>query len=225
MSVTRPESRLSRVATGSRIWLVLLCGALSGCASAHLGRDWREPKGDVPLQTRTHVSYAVGYKRLESGWKPANDHVQFGMLDVDHRPPGWPVSLVGKVLLSYAADIPDVDDAVGDYSGTYELDLGVRKIFDRYSLQPFVEGGIGVVGAQISDWYGGHHRHGGYSYHEDSDHAFGYWVGSGVFYKRTSSPVLFGLSVHYSFDMEVDLFDRDLEAGGLSVLLLIGGRF
>jgi hypothetical protein len=84
----------------------------------------------------------LGYKGLEKKWAPANDQVAFGVIDFDIKRADWPVSFAAQPLLTYDSKIPNLPGFAGDQSGTYEFNLGIRKLIGslpRY--QPFLGGG------------------------------------------------------------------------------------
>jgi hypothetical protein len=163
-----------------------------------------------------HVSYVIGYKRLETGWNPAADQVEFGLFDLDVQPPGWPVSLALQSLLSYADDIPNHPGFLGDYSGTYEFNFGVRKVFDQDPrFQPFVSGGLSVLGGSTTTHWSG------WDYTtEDSDSDIGWWTSAGLYWNLTQSFHI-GFQAEYSWG-EIQLFNRDLNAGGFHALFMAG---
>jgi hypothetical protein len=160
----------------------------------------------------------IGYKGLNSDWAPANDQFEFGLVDLDFRPPRWPVGFVVQTLMTYANNVPDQPGFRGDFCGTYELNFGLRKVWDRHPrLQPFLGGGVSVLGADtVTDW-----GMGWWWYEqEDSDTALGWWVSSGLYY-NTSPAFHIGGQVVYS-DGEIELFGQKLNAGGLSIVFVIG---
>jgi opacity protein-like surface antigen len=166
-----------------------------------------------------HASYVLGYKMLNSKWSPIQNQLEFGVLDLDLRPPEWPVSLCAQLLLTYADSPPAVAGARGDYSGTWEINLGVRKVLklsDRFEL--FVGGGLAVVGASASSWvdFGDYEA----QVYEDSDMGIGAWGGAGVCWNLSDHWHL-GAEVQYSWG-EVDLFDERVDAGGFHVLAMFG---
>jgi len=166
-----------------------------------------------------HASYVLGYKMLNSKWSPIQNQLELGVLDLDLRPPAWPISLCGQLLLTYADSPPDVAGAGGDYSGVWEINLGVRKVFtlsDRFEL--FVGGGLAVVGASASSWV----DLGGTSaqVYEDSGTGIGAWGGAGVYW-NISDHWQVGIEVQYTWG-EVDLFDERIDAGGFHALAMFG---
>lgn len=175
------------------------------------------PPPPPPAERLTgHLSYVVGYKGLESDWSPSDDQFEFGAVDLDFKPPGWPVSLVFQMLLSTADDVPNQPGFIGDYSGTYEFNFGLRKIWDRHPrFHPFISGGVSVLGASTTiDW-------GSYWYEVvDEDTTVGWWASAGCYY-NLSPQFHIGAQVEYSTG-DVELFGQKIDAGGLHVLFMIG---
>ena len=163
-----------------------------------------------------HLNYIFGYKKLSNDWEPAEDQIEFGLVDVDLRRVNWQVSIVGQLLLTYASDIPDEPGFRGDYSGTYEFNVGVRKVWrDLPRLHPFLGGGFSILGGSTTEdlgdlWY----------YQEENDSGFGYWVGGG-FYWILTDQLHTGINAQYTWG-EIELFDKDLNAGGIHFNFIIG---
>lgn len=166
-----------------------------------------------------HFSYAVGYKGFESDWSPVEDQWEFGLIDVDFCPPRWPVSLCLQVLTTYAEEPPGVPNATGDYSGAWELNLGVRKVIPlSHHFSAFLGGGVGVMGASVSSWFDFGYFSG--QVYEDSDFTVGGWGGAGLYY-HFSEHWHVGAEAQYSY-AEIELFDHRLNAGGFHALALVG---
>lgn len=163
-----------------------------------------------------HLSYIFGYKRLNSDWEGAQDHFEFGLIDLDFKRKNWPIHIAGQLLLAYSSEVPDKPDFEGDFSGTYELNLGLRKVWERPAqFHPYFGGGVSVIGASTTDNLGD-----GLYDREDHDSSPGYWVGTG-FYWILSDKWHTGLNFQYSY-AEVQLFDEKLNAGGIHLNILIG---
>ena len=163
-----------------------------------------------------HASYIFGYKKLSSDWAPADDQFEFGIFDMDIKRKHWPVSIVGQMLLSYSSQISEFVGSRGDFSGTYEFNIGLRKIWDsRPKFHPFIGGGLSLVGGSTTTQV---ER---YDYvQEDNDSGIGYWLGAG-FYWVVSESFHTGLNVQYT-RADITLFDRELSSGGLHVNILLG---
>ncbi|MBT8370605.1 MAG: hypothetical protein KJO34_06560, partial [Deltaproteobacteria bacterium] len=125
-----------------------------------------------------HISYIFGYKRLNNDWEGAQDHVEFGLIDLDFQKKNWPIHIAGQLLLTYSPDTPDAPAFKGDFSGTYEFNLGLRKVWERSSqFQPYVGGGVSIIGASTTKDFGD-----GSYYQEDNDSSYGYWAGTGFYW-------------------------------------------
>ena len=163
-----------------------------------------------------HLNYIIGYKKLSNDWEPAEDQIEFGLVDLDLRRVNWHVSIVGQLLLTYASDIPDEPGFRGDYSGTYEFNVGVRKVWgDLPRFHPFLGGGFSILGGSTTEdlgdlWY----------YQEENDSGFGYWVGAGFYWVLTEQ-LHTGINAQYTWG-EIELFDKDLNAGGIHLNIIIG---
>ena len=87
-------------------------------------------------------------------------------------------------------------------SKTSELNVGIRKIWDRSRhVRPFIGGGIAFITGEFSGF--------GLS---DDDSATGFWIGGGVYWT---------LAEHFNIDLEaksssanVTLFGVEADAGG-----------
>jgi hypothetical protein len=163
-----------------------------------------------------HLNYIFGYKKLSNDWEPTEDQIEFGLVDLDLRRVNWHVSIVGQLLLTYASDIPDEPGFRGDYSGTYEFNVGVRKVWgDLPRFHPFLGGGFSILGGSTTEdlgdlWY----------YQEENDSGFGYWVGAGFYWVLTEQ-LHTGINAQYTWG-EIELFDKDLNAGGIHLNIIIG---
>ena len=170
---------------------------------------------DPPSKWSRHISYVLGYKRLQDDWSPAQNQVEIGLLDFDIKRTNWPVSIAAQLLMSCSDDVPEQRGFRGSYSGTYEFNVGPRKIFENSSkFQPFLGGGLSVIGASTStdlDW--------GYV-QEDSDIGIGYYVEGGVYWPLGERFVP-GLRGEYSSG-DINLFGREIDAGGIHGMLMFG---
>jgi hypothetical protein len=167
-----------------------------------------------------HLNYIFGYKKLSNDWKPAEDQIEFGIVDLDLRRLNWQVSIVGQLLLSYSSDIPEIYGFEGDYSGTYEFNLGLRKVWKNSSrFHPFLGGGPSIIGGsttrQIDRPFGG-----AMYVQDDNDSGFGYWVGGGFYWVLTER-LHTGINAQYTWG-EIKLFDKNLNVGGIHLNVIIG---
>ena len=52
-----------------------------------------------------HVNYILWYKGVEQQWAPAENQVEFGLVDFDIKRADWPVRLAAQFLLTYNSNI------------------------------------------------------------------------------------------------------------------------
>lgn len=182
----------------------------------------REEDGATERDYVAHLSYAVGYKPLDAGWGSAADQVQVGMLDFDFRKKAWPVSLAGQFLFTYESDVPPGAPANTDNSGTWELNLGLRRYWGDGDWQPFLGAGVSVVGASVSETV--HFPFSGtVNVQEDHDSTLATWLGGGLVWELDGW--FTGLEVHHTFDADVRLAGQPLDAGGWTFSLLFGASW
>ncbi len=163
-----------------------------------------------------NVNVFLGAKVMDKDdWSPAHEHGEIGLL-VDFRQHYWPVNIAADVLFSagdgvaWASGIGFVDWEVT----TAELNLGVRKVWDRLGgICPYIGGGLAFIYAEgtLKTFDG--------SLAED-DTAAGYWINGGVYWTLGGSFNL-GLDLRYS-SAEVTLYGVDGEAGGGHAGLILG---
>lgn len=162
-----------------------------------------------------HFSYVVGYKRMESKWSPAKNQTEVGLLDFDFKHSSWPVSIATEFLLSYANDRPALAGFRGNNSGTYEFNIGPRKIFENSSpFQPFLGTGLSVIGGSTSTsfWFS--------NVREESDTGVGYYLEGGVYWLFGRNWDI-GVRVEYS-SADIKLFGTHLDAGGVHAMAMLG---
>jgi opacity protein-like surface antigen len=167
------------------------------------------------------VSFATGYRAPGSGWEGADDHWVIGIVDGDWRPPGWPVWIAGTMLFSYSSHAPDGAPDFIDESGTYELSLGLRRYTVIGEVEPWIGGGVALLGGSVSSFESGDGWYWG-AYEDDA--AWGWYLDAGV-QVPLSQVITLGLAVRYTEGSDLELYGEDLESGGTSVLLLVGTRF
>jgi len=162
-----------------------------------------------------HFNYSLGYKKMEANWVPAEDQFEYGLVDLDFQKTHWPVSIACQLLMTYSEQVPDTEGASGDYSGTYEFNLGLRKIWrPQKKIQPFLGGGLSILGASTTE------QGCGYCYTQtDHDSNLGFWLGTGAYW-------ILGQNFHTGFNLqytygEIQLFGKDFNAGGLHFNALI----
>jgi len=163
-----------------------------------------------PTVASGNVNFFLGQKMLEEGdWEPIENQGEFGA-QITVGKEQWPVQIAIDVLGSSKEDEVFGIDVRG---GTVEVDFGVRKIFGKNDVHPFVGGGIAsIFGVAEGELFG-------FSV-DDDDSAAGFWVDGGVFW-RLGKRFNIGLDVRYS-KAEIKLFNVDVNAGGTHAGLLLG---
>jgi hypothetical protein len=167
---------------------------------------------EVRADTHGTVSLLGAYKTLESDWKPVRDQGESG-LAFSVGAEGWPVwiaidylsgldedhELTGLGIFAPLFGQP-ISETVAE-SKTRELDIGIRKIWGRRNVQPYLGGGLALVKGEI---------HIGNLALDDS--TTGMWFNAGL---------MFALGEHFRLGLdlrvsrgEISLRSRDLEAGG-----------
>jgi hypothetical protein len=105
----------------------------------------QQEAGSSSVQTR-HVSYILGYRRLSSQWGHARNQIVPGIVDFDIRPQSWPVSIVTRMAFGYSGALPIGADPSASFSGSWDIDLGLRHVWCRFkTLQPFVGAGVALI--------------------------------------------------------------------------------
>lgn len=153
-----------------------------------------------------NANLLIGGKFLNDDWMPTENHLEFGV-QFDVKKEGWPVSIAVEYLRSSAEEtiVPF------DFEMTaWELNLGVRKVFDQYgNMHPYVGGGLSIIGAELEIV--------GFGTADDS--GVGIWLGGGVYW-TLSEHFNVGGELKYSF---ADVFGSN--AGGIHIGGLVGYHF
>lgn len=168
-----------------------------------------------------HVNFFLGMKSLASDdWTPTDDQGELGVVMSFGRD-DWPVHVAVDALIS--ADEETLADPllglVTLTSTTFEIDVGVRKIWKKGRVLPYLGAGVGIIGA-------GAEVDAGFASVDASDAAIGFWADGGLFW-RLGTRFNIGLDLRWS-DAEVDLdfgagnVARDVGSGGLHYGLLMG---
>jgi len=192
--------------------------------------------GWAPAQAETNLNFVLGSKFLDSNDWPVGDSQGSLALLSTFGPSSWPVQVAIDVLGSGSAQWTT------DYSqsgveiweediiqSTFELDVGVRKIWGRRQARPFVGGGLAIIwgrqdrtlpfppppfddGQDIitRPWV----------IVSASDEAPGAWVDGGVFW-RLGKRFNLGFEARISA-AELTLSGRKVQAGGVSLGLILG---
>jgi hypothetical protein len=113
--------------------------------------EYAEQVKGSPFWQAHHVSYPFGYRRLSSQWGDARNQLVFGFVDLDAQPRSWPVSFVTRLAFGYSGALPIGADPRASFSGSWDIDVGLRRVWSRPgTLQPFVGGGLALVGASTT---------------------------------------------------------------------------
>lgn len=182
---------------------------------------WMGTPGPALAQTNWtgNLNLMGGFKFLESDWKPAEDQRAFG-IQGDVRLDTWPINLVAAYTFAESAsesvEIP-AGGTVTNESRTDEVDLGIRKYFERETAwRPFVSGGVSLLRGELE-------TKGPLISQDDSDTAVGLWAGLGTLYVWGD---VFNTGVQAKYATgNVDLNGQSLDAGGIHVSALLGVRW
>jgi hypothetical protein len=192
----------------------LLCGYVFALPERSVSADTISSSFDDKWDI--HLSYVAGYNLCPPEWAPAQHQVEFGLVDFDIGKRGWPVSFSARLLLSYSPVIPRLPNIIGDYCGTGELSVGIRKVFGFPGrFLPFAGGGVGVMGAGTSTRVDR-----GIYYQETNVSSVGFWGNAG-FYWIFSDNYHTGFSLDYS-KADITLFNNPVTVGGFHFLFYFG---
>lgn len=170
-------------------------------------------------QYNGNLSLLIGQKSFNSNdWPNVDNQMTLGFM-ADFKNTSWPVSIVLDGFLSAGDDPSSTSDAVDitpglDASST-SLHIGVRKAWEHADsdFDPYIGGGATYVsGSQESTFSG--------VLQDESDTGIGGWIGAGIFWKP-SKRLHVGLDVRFS-QAAIQLFDNDIDAGGLQRGLFLG---
>jgi hypothetical protein len=162
-----------------------------------------------PFSTR--VSGFIGTKNIDdSGWKQHEDQVEVGVA-IDIKPIRWPVSVVAGLYGSLDFDDSDDDAYKNDRGTTTEALLGLRKTWtiNGTKLHPYVASGLTYVTGELK-----------VAGDTQKDSTLGYWYGTGIYWTAFQHFDI-GVEARYS-EAEIKLFDRDVDAGGTHLGLVLG---
>ena len=149
----------------------------------------------------------IGQKMLDDDWTPFEDQATFiGQLTIGDD--DWPVYLAIDVVTS------DDDSMGGDpltEGQTLEIDVGVRKIWDRGVVRPLVGGGIGRIKGEFKQ-----------QNTSFEDATIGVWMDAGVFWRIGQS---FNLGIEARISrgsVSIGPDGSSVEAGGEHLGVLVG---
>jgi len=177
-------------------------------------------------QAGGEINLLYGNKSLDGEWEPLDGQTQYAVLiNIGDQ---WPVSLAVDLLFSSDEVSGVFPDGTGGMVGatltaeTNEIDIGVRKLFLDGVAQPYVGGGLGLIGGELGA------SAGGVSLVVD-DATIGLWVDGGVMF-RVTRHFNVGLDVRWSdadidFDLGSGLGNAEVNAGGTSYGVMLGYRW
>jgi hypothetical protein len=153
--------------------------------------------------SRGDVNFIFGTKLLDDGeWGSLDEQDAYGV-EVSWGDESWPFLIATDYLVS--------NDEQGIFEGTTtELDVGVRKIWEKGRVRPYIGGGIAFINGEIEISGSG----------SDDDSAIGGWIGGGVLW-RLGPRFNLGFSARVS-RAEPELFGIDAESGGEFVGVALG---
>ncbi len=160
-----------------------------------------------------------------SDWKPAANQVEFGLFDADARRESWPFAVMTGVWLTYHGGLPaQFRDHAGLFApgssrttGTYEVDLGLRREFCGARRRLQICGGPAIVGGAVQSFF--HHDTSPYEY--EGHATFGGFAGAG--FRSERRHWFWGLQAREVFG-RVRIFDRHVDVGGPRIAIELGAR-
>lgn len=192
--------------------------------------------GSAAVQAETNLNFVLGKKYLDSDDWPVGDNQGSLSFLSTFGPRSWPVQIAVDLMTSgfaessFEIDRPGVEITGDDVvQATYELGVGVRKIWRTGRARPFVGGGLAIIWA----------RQGRVEFllpppevgHPDviprppmiiseEDEAPGAWLDGGIFW-RLGKRFNIGLEARYS-RAELSFTGREVQAGGFNLGLILG---
>ena len=176
------------------------------------------------------VSLFFGQKFLdEDYWEPLDKQLEVGVLLFNIGQRSWPVNIAFDILYSWDDDRELEVENEGyytlDYDGnTVELNIGARKFWDIYRIQPFIGGGLAIIRAEgeLEGTVNVYGYDGAIAKIKvsDDDTGVGVWAECGARLLITNRFSL-GLDLRYSW-AEVTLFEEAGKAGGIHTGVLLG---
>jgi hypothetical protein len=178
----------------------------------------------------------LGGKLLDSDDWPVGDSQGSLAFLSTFGPQSWPVQVAIDVVGSSAVEDsfnisrPGIEIRGEEVvQSTFEFDVGVRKVWRLGRARPFVGGGLAIIQAQQEraiffpppfDDEGNELLPRPPVIVSDSDESPGGWVDGGIFW-RLGKRFNLGLEARFSA-AQVKLSGRDVQAGGVSVGLILG---
>lgn len=199
-------------------------GIKAGIQSGYVPIEEEVVKGDSRWTGNINVGGGLKYLNVEQ-WKALagiSDQTEM-RIATDIRQRKWPINIA--LDFSYAFSPEVYQDRTGSGRGIqkqnitmYEMNVGVRKIFDfrLYSVRPFFGGGFGRITIQWD------------LVSEEADDSFqdgklGIWMNGGCYWELDRH---FNLGLEYLYSTaKLDLFGETLDLGGHHLAMIVGFHF
>jgi len=199
-----------------------LSSILGGTATLMVLAASAAPVAAKPGEFEAEVNFIVGLKSLDGeDWAPVEDQQMFAA-EMSWGTTDFPVYFVSDVIgTATQEDTPSFDPLFGPFSvtttgTTFEMDFGVRKIWEVGTFRPYLGGGVGImIGYYKAEFLN-------YT-SDDADATLGPWLGGGMYW-RLGPHFNLGLSARWSQGI-IDLFGANADTGGLQYGLLVGFGF
>lgn len=177
-----------------------------------------------------NVNAFIGMKMLDdSDWGDFDDQTEFGVM-ADLGANTWPIGLSANLIYSSDSTSDYHDNEIGDtYYYTYyaedattvELNLGVKKIWAVSGpFNIYVAGGLATIYGEMeitrANNLSGTYR----DTDSEDDTGLGGWGAVGCYF-TFANHVNVGMDLRYS-SAEIDMYDDEIDAGGVHVGLLVG---
>jgi hypothetical protein len=159
-----------------------------------------------------HVNFILGQKALEEDdWAPVEDQGEFGA-EVTWGKDDWPILIATDYL--WSSDKEDLAATGVEVTGTsWELAVGIRKVWEAGKNRPYVGGGLALIGGKFEGSVSGLSV-------SDDDQVLGAWVGGGIFW-RLGPRFNIGIAGRFSKG-QVTFFGVEGEGGGSHFGLILG---
>lgn len=185
---------------------IVVCGVLGPAAPAAQAQAFT---GELNL--------LLGAKLMSSDWDFIElDLSQQDVIGISASWGGahWPIHIATDLLTSRTSDrILVFGERIKLEGSTIELDLGVRKIWKLGIVKPYLGGGLAIVNGKVEAFAFGESE-------PDDGTSLGGWLGGGAMW-RIGHRLNLGLDARYS-TADVEIFEEDFDAGGLTLAALIG---
>lgn len=189
-----------------------------------------------PVHAETNLNFVLGTKLLDADdWRVGDNQGSIAFLST-FGSSSWPVQVAIDVLGSGSGSTTTFYPLSGVeirgnelVQSTFELDVGVRKIWRAGKARPFVGGGLAVIWGQQEeeifllpplDYEGTVFDTFPPLVLSESDEAPGAWIDGGIFW-RLGRMFNIGVEARYS-RAELSFGPRKVQAGGLNLGLILG---